>query len=43
MPRVLVDMARSRHYQKREGMAQEVSIDEALEASQDRGADFGAR
>jgi RNA polymerase sigma factor (TIGR02999 family) len=40
MRRVLVDMARSRHYQKREGEAQKVSLDEALEVSQKRRADL---
>jgi RNA polymerase sigma factor (TIGR02999 family) len=42
MRRVLVDMARSRHYQKREGAAQKVSLDEALEVSQERSADLVA-
>jgi RNA polymerase sigma factor (TIGR02999 family) len=42
MRRVLVDMARSRQYQKREGAAQKVSIDEAFEVSQERGADLVA-
>lgn len=42
MRRVLVDMARSRHYQKREGEAQKVSLDEALEVSQERSADLVA-
>jgi RNA polymerase sigma factor (TIGR02999 family) len=42
MRRVLVDMARSRHYQKREGEAQKVSLEEALEISQERSADLVA-
>ncbi len=42
MRRVLVDMARSRKYQKREGVAQKVSIDEALEISRERSADLVA-
>jgi RNA polymerase sigma factor (TIGR02999 family) len=42
MRRVLVDMARSRHYQKREGEAQKVSLDEALEVSRERSADLVA-
>src|SRR5438093_209818 len=35
MRRVLVDMARSRHYQKRGGEAEKVSLDEALAVSQE--------
>src|SRR5262245_39491000 len=35
MRRVLVDMARSRRYQKRERGAQKVSLDEALQVSQE--------
>src|SRR2546425_8609643 len=42
MRRVLVDMARSRHYQKPEGEAQKVSLEEALEVSQERSADLVA-
>jgi RNA polymerase sigma-70 factor, ECF subfamily len=42
MRRVLVDMARSRHYQKREGELQKVSMDEALEVSHQHSADLVA-
>jgi RNA polymerase sigma factor (TIGR02999 family) len=40
MRRVLVDFARSRRYQKRGGGARHVSLDEALTASQERGAEL---
>lgn len=42
MRRVLVDMARSRHYQKRGGEAEKVSLDEALAVSQERRVDLVA-
>jgi RNA polymerase sigma factor (TIGR02999 family) len=42
MRRVLVDMARSRHYQKRGGEAEKVSLDEALAVSQERSVDLVA-
>jgi RNA polymerase sigma factor (TIGR02999 family) len=40
MRRILVDFARSRHYQKRGGGAQKVSLDQALEISDERGAEL---
>ena len=40
MRRILVDFARSRNYQKRGGGAVQVSLVEALEASDERGADL---
>jgi RNA polymerase sigma factor (TIGR02999 family) len=40
MRRVLVDFARSRNYQKRGGGALQISLDEALAASTERGADL---
>jgi RNA polymerase sigma factor (TIGR02999 family) len=42
MRRILVDFARSRHYQKRGGGAQQVSLDEALVVGKERGADLVA-
>jgi RNA polymerase sigma-70 factor (ECF subfamily) len=39
MRRVLVDAARSRKYQKRGGAAVKVTLDEALQVSDDRGQD----
>jgi RNA polymerase sigma factor (TIGR02999 family) len=42
MRRVLVDMARSRHYLKRGGENQKVSLDEALAIPQSRGTDLVA-
>ena len=42
MRRVLVDMARARHYQKRGGEAEKVSLDEALAVSQERRIDLVA-
>lgn len=42
MRRVLVDMARARHYQKRGGEAEKVSLDEALAVSQERRVDLVA-
>ena len=42
MRRILVDFARSRHYQKRGGGAQHVSLDEALVVGKERGADLVA-
>jgi len=42
MRRILVDFARSRHYQKRGGSAQRVSLDEALVVSAARGDDLVA-
>ena len=42
MRRILVDFARSRHYQKRGGEAQRVSLDDALVVSRERGADLVA-
>jgi RNA polymerase sigma factor (TIGR02999 family) len=42
MRRVLVDMARSRHYQKRGGEAEKVSLDEALAVSRERRVDLVA-
>jgi RNA polymerase sigma factor (TIGR02999 family) len=38
MRQILVDMARARHYQKRGGDAQPVSLEDALSVSQERGA-----
>jgi RNA polymerase sigma factor (TIGR02999 family) len=40
MRRILVDFARSRHYQKRGGGAQKVSLDQALEISDEKGAEL---
>lgn len=40
MRRILVDFARSRHYQKRGGGAQKVTFDEALVVSDERGGDL---
>jgi RNA polymerase sigma-70 factor (ECF subfamily) len=40
MRRVLVDFARARQYQKRGGGAQQVSLEEALVVSMDRGAEL---
>ena len=42
MRRILVDFARSRHYQKRGGDALQVSLDEAAFVSDERGADLVA-
>src|SRR5437870_5514181 len=42
MRRILVDFARSRHYQKRGGGARHVSLDEALVVGKERGADLVA-
>ena len=42
MRRILVDFARSRHYQKRGGGAQRVSLDEALLVSPERGDELVA-
>ena len=42
MRRILVDFARSKHYQKRGGDAQKVTFDEALVASNERGEDLVA-
>ena len=42
MRRILVDFARSRHYQKRGGGAQQVSLDEALVVCKERGQDLVA-
>lgn len=42
MRRILVDFARSRHYQKRGGEARQVSLDEALVVSRERGSDLVA-
>src|SRR5216684_6141699 len=39
MRRILVDFARSRHYQKRGGGAQKVSFDEGLVVSNEQGQD----
>ena len=39
MRRILVDYARSRHYQKRGGDARQVELDEAMIVSQERAAD----
>jgi RNA polymerase sigma factor (TIGR02999 family) len=40
MRRILVDFARSRHYQKRGGGAQKVTFDEALVVSDERGGNL---
>jgi RNA polymerase sigma-70 factor, ECF subfamily len=40
MRRILVDFARSRHYAKRGGGAQKVSLDEAITIHEDRGAEI---
>jgi RNA polymerase sigma factor (TIGR02999 family) len=42
MRRILVDFARSRHNLKRGGRAEQVSLDEALVISPERGADIVA-
>jgi len=42
MRRILIDMARSRHYLKRGGEAQQVSLEEALEVPIEREADLVA-
>ena len=42
MRRILVDSARSRHYQKRGGNAIHLPLDQALEVSQEREADLVA-
>src|SRR5262245_8345204 len=42
MRHILEDFARSRQSQKRGGLAQQVSLDEALEVSAERGADLVA-
>ena len=42
MRRILVDFARSRHYQKRGGGARPVSLDEALVVSPEHGKDLVA-
>ena len=42
MRRILVDLARSRLYQKRGGGAEQVSLDEALVVSREKGADLVA-
>jgi RNA polymerase sigma factor (TIGR02999 family) len=42
MRRILVDFARSRHYQKRGGKAIHLPLDQALEVSEGREADFVA-
>jgi RNA polymerase sigma factor (TIGR02999 family) len=42
MRRILVDSARARHYQKRGGGAQQVSLDEALVVSEEPGQDLVA-
>ena len=42
MRRILVDFARSRHYQKRGGGAQKVTFDEGLVVSDERGQDLAA-
>jgi RNA polymerase sigma factor (TIGR02999 family) len=42
MRRILVDFARSKHYQKRGGGAQKVSFDEGLVISDERGGDLVA-
>jgi RNA polymerase sigma factor (TIGR02999 family) len=42
MRRILVDIARSRHYQKRQGEARQVSFDEALDFSKEKPADLVA-
>jgi RNA polymerase sigma factor (TIGR02999 family) len=40
MRRILVDFARTRHYAKRGGAAQQVSLDEAITIHEDRGAEL---
>ncbi len=40
MRRILVDFARARHYTKRGGGAQQVSLDEAVTIHEDRSAEF---
>jgi len=40
MRRILVDFARSRHYAKRGGAAQQVSLDEAVTVHEDRSAEL---
>lgn len=40
MRRILVDFARSRHYQKRGGAARQVSLDEAATVAKGRSAEF---
>jgi RNA polymerase sigma factor (TIGR02999 family) len=40
MRRILVDFARARHYAKRGGAAQQVSLDEAVTIHQDRSAEI---
>jgi RNA polymerase sigma factor (TIGR02999 family) len=40
MRRILVDFARARHYAKRGGAAQQVSLDEAVTIHEDRGAEI---
>jgi RNA polymerase sigma factor (TIGR02999 family) len=40
MRRVLVDVARAQHYQKRGGGAQQVTLDDALIVSRERGAEL---
>jgi len=40
MRRILVDFARARHYAKRGGAAQQVSLDEAITIHEDRGAEL---
>jgi len=40
MRRILVDFARARHYTKRGGAAQQVSLDEAITIHEDRSAEF---
>ncbi len=40
MRRILVDFARARHYTKRGGAAQQVSLDEAVTIHEDRSAEF---
>ena len=40
MRRVLVDMARSRNYQKRGGEAEKVPLDDALAVSEERSTDL---
>jgi RNA polymerase sigma factor (TIGR02999 family) len=42
MRRILVDFARSKHYQKRGGNARKVTFDEALAVSHERGGDLVA-
>jgi RNA polymerase sigma factor (TIGR02999 family) len=40
MRRILVDFARARHYAKRGGAAQQVSLDKAINIHEDRSAEF---